>query len=210
MFLGLLGFKLLLVAVAGYLLGSVNTSLVVGKFYGIDVRQYGSRNAGATNTLRTLGKAAALMVGAGDVLKGIISCLIGLLLIGKVNGDFLGIMVGGVAAILGHNWPIYFGFKGGKGIFTSFAVVMMMDWKIGLTLLGIFIIIVVLSRYVSLGSVIGSLLFPVVAVMPMFKRSFTFVTFGVAVGLLALFRHRGNIVRIFNGTESKLGSKKST
>jgi acyl phosphate:glycerol-3-phosphate acyltransferase len=202
--------KIVLVAVFGYLLGSANTSLIVGKFYGIDVRKHGSGNAGATNTLRTMGKSAALLVGLGDVLKGIIACLIGVALIGANSVDYkLGLMVGGVAAILGHNWPIYFGFKGGKGIFTSYAVIMMMNWKIGLILLGVFIIILALTRFVSLGSMIGSALFPIIALIPVFGESYVFVIFALFIGALAIFKHRSNLARIFQGTESKLGAKKS-
>lgn len=202
--------KLILVGVAGYLLGSANTSLIVGRFYGVDVRQHGSGNAGATNTLRTLGKGAAAIVGLGDVLKGVVACLIGWFVIGQVEGvGNLGIMVGGIAAILGHNWPIYFGFKGGKGIFTSLAVVLMMDWKIGLLLLGIFIIVVALTRYISLGSILASGLFPVVSAVPYFNKSVVFIVFAAILGVLAIYRHRTNIQRILNGTESKFGSRKS-
>ncbi len=195
--------KLILTGVIGYLLGSANTSLIVGKFYGMDVRKHGSGNAGATNTLRTLGKTAAALVGIGDVLKGVIACLIGQL----ITGDTSGLMLGGVGAIAGHNWPLYFGFKGGKGIFTSFAVALMMDWKIGLILLGIFVILVAVTRYVSLGSVVGSALFPVLGLA--FNRGTQFVVFALILAIIAICRHRGNIERLVKGTEAKLGSKKS-
>jgi glycerol-3-phosphate acyltransferase PlsY len=206
----MLTIKLIMVGVIGYLLGSANTSIIVGKFYGLDVRNHGSGNAGATNTLRTLGKTAAAIVSIGDVLKGIIACLIGLFIIGNIEGiGALGLMVGGIAAILGHNWPIYFGFKGGKGIFTSFSVVLMMDWKIGLMLLGVFIIVVAITKYVSLGSIIGSGLFPIVSAIPSFNKSPVFIIFAAILAFLAIYRHRSNILRIINGTESKLGSKKA-
>lgn len=195
--------KLILTGVIGYLLGSANTSLIVGKFYGMDVRKHGSGNAGATNTLRTLGKTAAALVGIGDILKGVIACLMGQL----ITGDASGLMLGGVGAIAGHNWPLYFGFKGGKGIFTSFAVVLMMDWKIGLILLGIFVILVAVTRYVSLGSVAGSALFPVFGLV--FNKGIQFVVFAFILAVLAVYRHRGNIERLVKGTEAKLGSKKS-
>lgn len=194
-------FKLVLAAVIGYLMGSANTSLIVGRFYSIDIRKHGSGNAGATNTLRTLGKSAAAFVGLGDVLKGVISCLIGLYLAGE-----MGLMVGGLSAVLGHNWPLYFGFKGGKGIFTSFSVVMMMDWKLGLILLGIFVIIVALTRYISLGSILVAALFPVAALVS--GKSGEFVIFAAIIGILAVVRHHANIKRLLNGTESKFGSKK--
>lgn len=195
--------KLVLAGMIGYLLGSVNTSLVIGKIYGIDVRKHGSGNAGATNTLRTLGKPAAAMVGVGDVLKGVISCLIG----SWIAGD-IGLMLGGIGSIAGHNWPLYFGFKGGKGIFTSFAVVLMMDWKAGLILLGIFIVIVAVTRYVSLGSIVAAALFPVSGLV--FKKGTEFTAFAVLLAALAIYRHHANIGRLIKGTEAKIGSKKNS
>jgi len=195
--------QLVLTGIIGYLLGSANSSLIVGKFYGIDVRKHGSGNAGATNTLRTLGKTAALLTTIGDMLKGVIACIIGRFLAGDV-----GVMLGGVAAILGHNWPIYFNFRGGKGILTTLAVVLMMDWKIALILLGIFLVVVAITKYVSLGSIIGSALFPVFGII--FGRGTVFILFALLVGVLAIYRHRSNIGRIINGTESKFGAKKSS
>lgn len=203
-------FGLIISAIAGYLLGSANSSLIVGKFYGVDVRKHGSGNAGLTNALRTLGKTAALLVTIGDVLKGVLACLIGLLLVGNIPGiGELGLMVGGVAAIIGHNWPVYFSFKGGKGALTSFTVVMMMDWKIGLILLGIFIIIVAVTRYVSLGSVTCAALFPVISLIPVFEKSLIFTVLALFLGLLVIVRHHSNISRLLKGTERKLGEKKS-
>lgn len=200
--------KILLCALVGYLLGSVNTSLVVGKFYGIDIRNHGSGNAGATNTLRTLGKTAALLVSLGDMLKGILACLIGHYIIGHVEDvGNLGIMVAGIFAVIGHNWPIYFGFKGGKGIFTSFAVILTMDFRIGLILLGFFIIIVAFTRFVSLGSVAGAAIFPLLSLIPVFGKSLVFTLFAVVIAMLAIYRHRENIKRLIKGTESKLGQK---
>lgn len=188
--------------VVGYLLGSANSALIVGKFYGVDIRQHGSGNAGATNALRTLGKKAALFVLIGDLAKGIISYLIGYYLAGG-----LGALAGGTAAILGHNWPLYFKFKGGKGVLTSLAVVLMMDWRIALIILGIFIVIVALTRYVSLGSIIGAALFPIISLL--LSKETKFVVFALAIGLLVIFRHRANIERILKGNESRLGEKKA-
>lgn len=201
--------RVVLVGVAGYLLGSANSSLIVGRFYGVDVRDHGSGNAGASNTLRTVGKAAALLVTAGDILKGVISCLIGWIAVGSIEGTGeLGLLTGGLAAIIGHNWPLYFGFKGGKGVLTSFAVVLMMDWRAGLLLLGIFIIILALTRYISLGSIIASLMFPVVSLIGPFRQSSIFTVYALILALLIVYRHRSNISRIISGTERKLGSKK--
>lgn len=208
--MGLFIFKVILVLVIGYLLGSLNTSIIVGKFYGTDIRKHGSGNAGMTNTLRTLGKAAAVMVIIGDILKGVLSYLVGNFLVsgspGAIDFSGMGGMIGGIAAIAGHNWPVYFGFKGGKGILTSFAVVLIMDWKLGLILFGIFVIIVAITRYVSLGSIIASIAFPIGALLK--GNGPVFVFFAAILGILAIARHNANIKRLLNGTESKLGSKK--
>jgi glycerol-3-phosphate acyltransferase PlsY len=118
-------------------------------------------------------------------------------------------MVGGVAAILGHNWPVYFSFKGGKGALTSFTVVMMMDWRIGLILLGVFIIIVAVTRYVSLGSIISAALFPVLSSIPVFQKTTVFIVLALLLGLLVIVRHHANISRLVKGTEAKLGAKKN-
>lgn len=207
--------KVFIALLLGYLLGSANTSLIVGKFYGVDVRKHGSGNAGLTNTLRTIGKMAALFVVLGDILKGVLSCLIGYFILKDIQGLSIaavevpwnvGMFFGGLGAIVGHNWPLYFGFKGGKGILTTFSVVMMTAPYIGLTLLGIFIVIVALTRYVSLGSMTGCLLFPVF--IAIFYKNIVFVIFAILLAALAIMRHNQNIVRLLNGTESKLGSKK--
>ena len=199
--MGISTIGLVVAAVAGYLLGSANSSLIVGKFYGVDVRHHGSGNAGMTNTLRTLGKKAAVLVSAGDILKGVLAYLVGQLLAGPY-----GILAAGTAAIIGHNWPVYFGFKGGKGALTSITVLFYMDWKIALITLGVFVALVAVSRYVSLGSIVGAVVFPVLA--GAFGRNTVFILFSVFIGLLVIFRHRSNISRILNGTESRLGAKK--
>ncbi len=201
-------FKTLLAGIAGYLLGSLNSSLIVGKFYGIDVRKHGSGNAGATNTLRTIGKKATAFVVLGDLLKGIVSCLIGRLVVGHVEGiGELGLMTAGLAAVIGHNWPLYFGFRGGKGVLASFSVVLMMDWKIGLILLGIFLVVVAVTRYISLGSITSAVLFPLVSLVPAFGLSLTFTVYAAVLAVLVVYRHRSNISRILKGTESRFGQK---
>lgn len=188
--------------ILGYILGSVNSSLIVGKFYGTDIRQHGSGNAGTTNTLRVLGKSAAALVFAGDILKGVIACLLGKL----IAGDDAGVMAAGIGAIIGHNWPLYFGFKGGKGVLTSAAVVMMMDWRAGLICLAVFVLLVTITRYVSLGSIIGAGIFPIVSLI--IGKNALFIAFSAAIAALIIFRHRSNIKRLLSGSESKLGQKK--
>lgn len=190
-------YLLILAAVVGYLLGSLNSALIVGKFYGVDVRQHGSGNAGMTNTMRTLGKKAALFVLIGDVIKGLISYLIGYF----ICGGQLGGMVAGTAAVIGHIWPVYFGFKGGKGVLTTLAVLFMFDWRAALALLGVFIIILALTRYVSLGSIIGAFLFPFAELL--LGRNTETIIFSVIIAVLIIVMHRANIKRLLSGTESK-------
>ena len=206
--------KIILVLIIGYLLGSLNTSIIVSKFYGTDIRKHGSGNAGMTNTFRTLGKTAAVLVIVGDILKGVISYLVGNIIINtltsSVSLSFVGIggMLGGIATIVGHNWPIFFGFKGGKGVLTSFSVVMMMDWKLGLILLGLFIVIVALTRYISLGSILVCIVFPVGAYIK--GNGIVFTIFATILAILAITRHSANINRLLHGTETKIGSKKKS
>ncbi len=199
-------FQLILAALIGYLLGSLNTSLIVGKFYGVDVRHHGSGNAGMTNTMRTLGKKAALFVLLGDAAKGILAFSAGYYICGGNPQGHLGGMLTGTAAILGHLWPVFFGFKGGKGVLTTLAVVLMIDWPIALGLLGVFIVILLLTRYVSLGSVIAVFLFPVALIV--FGRSIETIVFAVIIAVLIIIRHQANIQRLLNGTESKFSFSK--
>ncbi|PYG89718.1 glycerol-3-phosphate acyltransferase PlsY [Ruminiclostridium sufflavum DSM 19573] len=214
--MGLLIIRITLVLITGYLLGSLNTSIIVGKCYGVDIRKHGSGNAGMTNTLRNLGKTAAALVVLGDILKGVLSFIIGNLIVDSgamvsILGSHLpaaagvGGMFGGIAAIAGHNWPLYFGFKGGKGILTSFSVVMMMDWQLGIMLLGLFLIVVIISRYVSLSSIIACAVFPAAAYIK--GNGTVFTVFALIVALLAISRHHANIKRLINGTEPKIGKK---
>lgn len=202
-------------ALMGYLLGSLNSSLIVGKFYGIDIRQHGSGNAGTTNTLRVLGKKAALFVLIGDLLKGILAYLAGYILFKTVmpaiTGNFLpgselGGMIGGTSAIIGHILPVFFGFKGGKGVLTTLAVLFMIDWQAALILLGIFILIVAVTRYVSLGSVIGAVLLPVAEII--LGRGTANLIFSILIAVLVVYMHQSNIKRLLNRNESKLGAKK--
>ena len=193
--------ELLIISIIGYLLGSLNTSIIVGKIYKVDITKIGSKNAGMTNTLRVLGKFVAILVIIGDVLKGVVSCYIGL----YIMGDTTGLMIGGLGSVLGHNWPIYFNFKGGKGILSTFIVLLMMDYRIGLVLFGIFIIIVFITKYVSLGSTIASALFPIFAIL--LHKSNIFISFSIILALLAIFKHKQNIKRLLNGNENKIGKK---
>lgn len=202
-------FWIVLSAILGYLLGSVNTSIVVGKlFFKTDVREHGSGNAGATNALRTFGKKAAVLVLVGDFLKGVLACLIGRYIAGEfMPGIYAGEYLGGLFAVLGHNWPVFFGFKGGKGVLTSFAVILMFSPIAALICLGVFIIIVAITRYVSLGSIISAALFPILALI--FREPEFLVGIGTLLAALIIVRHTANIKRLLAGEEKKLSFKKS-
>lgn len=192
----------------GYLLGSLNTSVIVGKIYGTDISSQGSKSAGLTNTLRVLGKPAAAWVLAGDILKGIIACLIGLQLGVYVysgeSRDCVSLLAAGLGAVIGHNWPVYFGFKGGKGMLTAAAVMFMLDWAMSLICLGAFLIIATLTRYVSLATISAAVLFVSISFMPIFGNTFYFSIFACLIAFVVIFKHKENIQRLLTGTENRL------
>jgi len=200
--------KILAALALGYLLGSLNTSVIVGKIYGKDIRSHGSKSAGLTNTLRVLGKSAAVFVLVGDVSKGIVACLIGLWLGVYINSgeavDCVSLLAAGAGAVIGHNWPVYFGFKGGKGALTAAAVMLMVDWMAALLSLGVFALIVALTRYVSLGTISAAVFFVVISFVPVFGNTFYFNIFSVLIAAIIILKHRENIRRLISGTENKL------
>ena len=192
----------------GYLLGSVNTAVIVGKIYGKDIRSDGSKSAGLTNTLRVLGKSAAALVLVGDILKGITACLIGLYFgVYAYSGeamDCVSLLAAGAGAVIGHNWPVYFGFKGGKGALTAAAVLFMIDWVMALVCLGFFAIIVASTRYVSLGTICAAVFFMAISFIPALENTIYFHIFAFAMALIIIFKHKQNIQRLLSGTENKL------
>lgn len=200
--------KILAALASGYLLGSLNTAVIVGRLYGKDIRDHGSRSAGLTNTLRVLGKSAAVLVLAGDILKGIVACLIGLRLGVYVHSgqaaECVSLLVAGAGAVMGHNWPVYFGFKGGKGALTAASVMFMIDWRMALASLGLFVLLVALTRYVSLGTISASVFFVAISFMPAFEHTFYFPIFAGVMALVIILKHRENIRRLLSGTENKL------
>lgn len=192
--------KYLLCAVIAYLLGSFSTGILVAKRDGHDIRAEGSKNTGASNALRILGLKGGALVFAGDFLKAALAVIIGQLIAGKVGG-----MVGGLFVVLGHNWPVFFGFQGGKGIACSTAVLLILFFWQG-AIAGILCLLVIyFTRYISLGSLTMLFVFAVLMLV-----SSPFWPHGVwALALLALgvYRHRANLVRLKNGTENKIGQK---
>ena len=204
-------YSALVSALLAYLLGSISTSIIVSKLFGEkDIRKKGSGNAGATNTLRVVGAKAAVLVVVGDAIKGVVSVLLARVISSGVFGienDTLSVYVASVAVIIGHVYPLYFGFKGGKGIMTSIAVIFMLDWRIGLILFGVFVVMLILFNYVSLGSCTGALVYPF-AVYFMHNGDIAFFVSAVVVSFIAIFKHRTNIARLLKGTESKLFKSK--
>lgn len=197
----------LIFLVVAYLLGSINTSIIVSKIMiGDDIRKHGSGNAGATNTLRTVGKKGALFVALGDVLKAVIAILFAKLVpFTTVNA----IYIAGIGAVLGHNFPLYFQFKGGKGIVVSLVAILFADPILGLITFVVAIAIMAVTRYVSLGSMLGAVIFAVLSLI--FKSGNTdFIVFSFILAVLAVFMHRENLARLLAGTENKLGAKKSS
>ncbi|MDQ0193005.1 glycerol-3-phosphate 1-O-acyltransferase PlsY [Paenibacillus wynnii] len=192
-----------LVIVVSYLLGSVSFSVLLAKLLkGIDIRQYGSGNAGATNTLRVLGKGPAIAVLLLDVLKGIAAVWLGTWIGGW--GTWVAVICG-IAAIIGHNWPIYFNFRGGKGIATTIGVLVTLCFWPALIAGIIAIASIFITRYVSLGSLIFVVLAPVILLMTDFTQPVLWTC--ITIALFAFWRHRTNIVKIFEGRENKIGSK---
>lgn len=200
--------KILAALAAGYLLGSLNTAVIVGRIYGKDIREHGSRSAGLTNTLRVLGKSAALMVLVGDIAKGIVACLIGLYIGVHVHEgnavDSASLLAAGAGAIFGHNWPLYFGFKGGKGALTAVTVLFMLDWRMALICVAVFVAIVALTRFVSLGTMCATALFVALSFVPAFGKTVYFSIFAFLMAFTIIYKHRENVQRLVSGTENKL------
>ena len=194
-----------------YFLGSINTSIIVSKLMGkSDIREHGSGNAGVTNTLRVMGKGAALIVVIGDFLKGVAAILVAKYAFGFFNIDGNAMVPQYFAAlfvVIGHIYPVFFGFRGGKGIMTSIATVFMLDWEIAVILLLIFIAIFLATRYVSLGSCVSSVMYPILVYMFESDNKY-FIALSCAMAVITVFKHRSNIMRLIRGTESKTYFKK--
>ena len=191
--------KYLAVAVAGYLLGNFNTGLVVSKLQaGIDIRRHGSGNAGATNMLRVLGSQSALLTLIGDIVKGLVAIGIGHWLAGFPGG-----VAGATAAIVGHCWPVFFGFKGGKGVATTCGALLCLFPVTGLLCVAVFVAIVLATRYVSLGSVMAAL-FGAAYLLAAHWGDPLICSIAPLWSAIIIARHHGNIQRLWNGTESKL------
>lgn len=202
-------------AIIAYLIGSVNFSVILSKkMAGFDVREKGSGNAGTTNMLRSVGKKAAALTLLCDVLKGVVAILIAMF-IGwafKVENQSLLVQIAGIAVVIGHTFPIFFGFKGGKGVATSLGILIMSNWQIGLICLVFGIVLIALTRMVSLGSCAAAVLFPVLTLFItdnyIVSQGSGYFIYSVILAIIVLFNHRSNIKRILSGTENKISFKK--
>lgn len=188
-------YKYILVAFAGYMLGSLSMSIVLSRaVLGEDVRRKGSGNAGATNMARVYGLKAGVLTLGGDVLKASLSMLIGWLLLGDV-----GLALGGIASLVGHCFPVYYNFRGGKGVSVGAAVALAIDWRVFLSVVLVFALAAFLSKKVSFGSVCAAVTISIASLI--FQVSAARLILAVFGMLLVVFQHRENIKRLINGTE---------
>ena len=213
--------QLIVIALLAYLLGSVNLSIILSKLMGKgDIREQGSGNAGTTNTLRVLGKLPAVAVLIWDVLKGVLAVLIAkwIITLGDAqipeNGLFIGrdyaMSLAAIFSILGHNFPIYFGFRGGKGIATSLGVLIAVEWQIAMACTIFAVVLILLTRMVSVGSIAVAILYPILVfcVGNQFANRWVYLALALIMAASVLIRHRSNMKRIMNGTENKLWKTK--
>ena len=201
-----------IVAIIAYLIGSINFSVILSKkMAGFDVREKGSGNAGTTNMLRSVGKKAAAITLVCDILKGVIAILIAMLM-NKIfpnsNGALL-VQIAGVAVILGHTFPIFFKFKGGKGVATSLGVLIMSNWQIGLICLVFALILIILTQMVSVGSIAAAILYPVLTIfIPQnYILPGNYIIYSIVLAVIIVFNHRENVKRLLSGTENRISFK---
>ncbi len=194
---------LIAIAIVSYFLGGLNGAIITSmNLFKKDVRHFGSGNAGLTNFTRTFGTGGTPMVIAVDVLKAVISIFFGGWLMGLAGYPEIGRLFAGFCVMLGHIYPVYYNFSGGKASLCGEVLVWMIDWRVGLICTLVFLIIVVFTKYVSLGSIIGAACLPLTVWI--FGHSGLEVVLALLCGLLIIFAHRENIKRLLSGTESKL------
>lgn len=202
----------IIVAVIAYLLGSISFSVIISKkIAGFDVREKGSGNAGSTNVLRTVGKKAAVLTLICDVLKGVVVVLIATL-VGKIWKELDGallVQLAGIFVIIGHTFPIFFKFKGGKGVATSLGVLLITNWQIGLICLVFALVLMALTQMVSVGSIGAAILYPVLTIFITQNYIVTgnYIISSIIIAVLVVFNHRSNVKRLLSGTENRINLK---
>ena len=192
----------IITVVVGYLLGNLNGAVCVSKFQGDDVRTHGSGNAGLTNFIRSYGAGKSAMVIVIDAGKAVIGCLLGGFLLRHELGFQAGSILGGAAVMLGHVFPVFLGFRGGKGILSGFFIALVTDYRVAIAILAVFAVVYLLTRYVSLGSVLAAVTYGVAFIVLHVNSPITWGC-GVFMGALAVFMHRQNILRLVRGEERK-------
>lgn len=220
--IGMILLSAVLAAVFGYLLGSINSAiLVVRLLKHKDVRDFGSGNAGLTNTLRCFGKGCAGLTLLGDLGKGVLAVFLSrfaaqILVPEGMEMYFTG-YIAGMFAIIGHVFPLYHGFKGGKGVLVGVSIFLVLDWRVFCVLIGIFAVVLIIKRYVSLASIIATSCCPAVTLLSQLLRGafdlphvVLHAVLTIPMAVMIVYMHRGNIERLKNGTERKFGEKKST
>lgn len=203
----MLTFWLIIIAIIGYMFGSVNGAIIASNLlFRQDVRDYGSHNAGLTNFHRTYGTTGMAIVLGIDMFKGAIPVLLAKFIMGFYDASNVGAVFAILCVVLGHMYPVFHQMRGGKGILTAWGSMLFFDWRLFLIVITIFIVAVALTRYVSLGSVLAAGFFPIGVVLAR-HGSLCFII-GLVTASFVIFKHRGNIVRLLNHTESKLEFKK--
>ena len=209
----------IIIAIIAYLIGSINFSILISKKKaGYDIRQKGSGNAGTTNMLRNLGKKYAAITLICDVLKGVVAIILAII-VGNILGDTnkaLLVQLAGIAVVIGHTFPIFFGFKGGKGVATSLGILLMTNWQLGLICLVFALVLMALTRVVSMGSIAAAILYPVLTlfvggghyIVESTGLGNGYFIYSVILALIVIFNHRENIKRILSGTENKISFNK--
>lgn len=191
--------------VFGYLLGCFQTAYIVGRTkQNIDIRNFGSGNSGTTNAIRVLGWKLGVVTFIGDILKAVIAVVVANLLFGDPIYGFYA----GFGAIIGHNWPVFLKFKGGKGIASTIGLMLTVDWRIGLIMILILAVTILITRYVSLGSILMVLAIPITSLI-FHGGDWEFFAIGLLLMVSAIYRHLANIGRLLKGTENKLGQQKA-
>lgn len=190
---------IILVCVLSYIVGSIPNGLILGKaVWHVDLRNYGSHNIGATNAWRTLGKGPGFLIFLLDLIKGVLGVWFGM----HFSDAMIAPVLGGIFAIVGHSWSFLLGFKGGKGVATGLGVIGMLMIKPTLIVFMVWLLIVLVTRYVSLGSIVAAALVPVLAWW--FGMPVAYILFGVVAAVFIIYRHKTNIDRLLHGTESKI------
>lgn len=191
-----------IIAVIAYLLGSISTGLLVANLlHGPNLREVGSKNTGASNALRTMGVRGGASTFAGDVIKAVIACVIGRLWMGLP-----GAMLAGLFVVIGHNWPVFFQFKGGKGVSSTVGVMLVCFWWQAIICYVVTIAVIAITRFISLGSMVMVTLFAILVALTC-GGNWLAIVWAIVMAAICIGRHHANIQRLLNGTEAKIGQK---